>query len=144
MEPKVEHLAEGVPQNLAQESTPRNTQYQSLVETINKSASFNNISSGHHNFQSSDNYQSIKSPQDEDPGSLKPKKERNVTERKSSFVLDHPFASPHVGRKSLPDLGMKVALLNRNRDSSKNLEPSILGTSKGLNRENDAGKQSFC
>nr|XP_018678063.1 PREDICTED: uncharacterized protein LOC103975917 isoform X2 [Musa acuminata subsp. malaccensis] len=136
VEPKVEHLAEGVHQNLAKESTPRNTQYQSLVETINKSASFNNNSSGHHNFQSSENYQSIKSPQDEDPGSLKPKKERNVTERKSSFVLDHPFASPHVGRKSLPDLGMKVALLNRN--SSKNLEPSILGTSKGLNRENDA------
>ncbi|CAL9079714.1 unnamed protein product [Musa textilis] len=136
VEPKVEHLAEGVPQNLAKESTPRNTQYQSLVETINKSSSFNNISSGHRNIQSSDNYQSIKSAQDEDPGSLKPKKERNVTERKSSFVHDHPFASPHVGRKSVPDLGMKVALLNGN--SSKNFESSILGTSKGMNRENDA------
>ncbi|URD86015.1 PHD [Musa troglodytarum] len=136
VEPKVEHLAEGVPQNLAKESTPRNTQYQSLVETINKSSSFNNISSGHRNIQSSDNYQSIKSAQDEDPGSLKPKKERNVTERKSSFVHDHPFASLHVGRKSVPDLGMKVALLNGN--SSKNFESSILGTSKGLNRENDA------
>ncbi|KAJ8465408.1 hypothetical protein OPV22_027960 [Ensete ventricosum] len=135
-EPKVEHLAEGVSQNLAKESTPRNTQYQALVETINKSASFDNISSGLHSIQSSDNYQSIKSPQDEDPGSLKPKKEINVTERKISFVLDHPFASPHVRRKSLPNLSMKVAPLNRNL--SKNFEPSILGTSKGLNRENDS------
>ena len=61
-----------------------------IVKTMTKSASFKCVSSGLSNTESLNKTQSLKSPRSDEPGGWKPVKERNMMERKNSFVLDHP------------------------------------------------------
>ncbi|CAL9086577.1 unnamed protein product [Musa textilis] len=136
VEPKVKQLVEGVSQKLAKESISSNTK-QTLIRTINRSASCKSVSSGHHNVKSLIKAQSLKTPR-ADPKSFDPKKERSVMETKSTFDLDRQLVGPPpVGRKPLPKLDVKIAPPNSNASSKSEL--SILCSSKGFDRENNLG-----
>lgn len=121
---------EGVPQNLVKDSTWKDKKILAVARRqLNKSASFNSVSSEHQNIGTITKAQSFKS-RPEDPIILKPIKERNI-----SFVSDYPdvVQSPNK-RMHLPKLDSKAAVPTR--DLNNKFETNILG---GGRRENNSG-----
>ncbi|XP_019705590.2 protein PARALOG OF AIPP2 isoform X2 [Elaeis guineensis] len=133
MRPKVKQLINNSPrkQKIMREAVSSNGRKDVIVKTMTKSASFKCVSSGLSNTESLNKTQSLKSPRSDEPGGWKPVKERNMMERKNSFVLDHPSGA------STAKMDLKISQHSGNLSNTS--EQDILSIKKGLENPNDLG-----
>ncbi|XP_038982459.1 uncharacterized protein LOC103704691 isoform X2 [Phoenix dactylifera] len=117
MKPKVRQLMNNLPQKqkIMREYVSSNSRKDGVVKTMTKSASFKSVSSGRSNIESVNKLQSLNSPRADELKGWKPVKERNMVERKNSFVLDCPVVSPSPSAgTSIPKVDLKSSQHNGN------------------------------
>ncbi|KAG1362053.1 hypothetical protein COCNU_10G002720 [Cocos nucifera] len=133
MKPKVRQLIDKLPQKqkITREYVSSNSRMDGVVKTMTKSASFKSVSSGRSNIESVNKTQSLNSPRADELKGWKPVKERNMMERKNSFVLDRPVvsSSPSAGT-SIPKMDLKSSqhnenLSNKSEKGSENMKDSV-------------------
>uniref|UniRef100_A0A0A9HQB3 AIPP2-like SPOC-like domain-containing protein n=1 Tax=Arundo donax TaxID=35708 RepID=A0A0A9HQB3_ARUDO len=117
--PKVKQLAEGVASRL------RDPTYKGPIKKFVKSGSFKCEGSVCRDAESSKQKQSVHMSQDENPGILKPMKEKNLIERRASFS----FKKPNIPSSPRPDSSMKSGERKIDQDISRS-GPSKLRSSK--------------
>ncbi|XP_073101738.1 protein PARALOG OF AIPP2 isoform X1 [Elaeis guineensis] len=133
MKPKVRQLIDNLPQKqkMTREYVSSNSRKDGVVKTMMKSASFKSVSSGRSNVESVNKMQSLNSPRAAEPKGWKPVKERNMMERKNSFVLDRPVVSPSPSAgTSVPKMDLKSSqhngnLSNKSEKGSENVKDSV-------------------
>ncbi|XP_038974985.1 uncharacterized protein LOC103711790 isoform X3 [Phoenix dactylifera] len=134
MKPKVKQLINNLPQKqkITREAVSSNGRKDEVVKTMMKSASFKSVSSGLSNIESLNRTQSFKSPQADEPRGWKLVKERNMRERKNSFVLDRPAGT------SAAKMDLKISQHSGNLSNKS--EQDILSIKKGLENPKDLGR----
>ncbi|KAH7687372.1 Zinc finger RING/FYVE/PHD-type protein [Dioscorea alata] len=138
---KVKQLIEKIPANLKnpKEISPIDVRKDGVIRTMGRSASFRSVGSGRPGNEKAIKIQPFNSPRAEDSRAFKQLKERNSLEKKSSFKLDHTFASP----SSMLNTGVpsKLELKPSHYDGKSNnmSETNNPGPDKGSDDSNDTG-----
>lgn len=108
------------------ELSPKDPRDKESIKKLVQSGSFKRVGSGSIDAGSSKQKQAFHLSQDEQPGILKPIKEKNLTERRASFNLK----KPNIPSSPRPDSCMKLGERKIDQDISRS-GPSILKCSKG-------------